>query len=190
MNKTPPRWLTPLTDYGPLAVFFVAYLQADLMTATAALLGATVIALVLGYAIARHIPRMALVTAGLVGVFGGLTLFFQDDTFIKMKPTVVQLLFAVVLGGGLALGKSPLQFVMGKSLNLDPAVWKTLTIRYAIFFVAMAALNELVWRTQSESFWVSFKVFGLLGLTIGFSLLQIPFLGRHMQDEIENETET
>ena len=79
---------------------------------------------------------------------------------------------------------------MGKSLNLDPAGWKTLTIRYAIFFVVMAALNELIWRTQSESFWVSFKVFGLLGLTIGFSLLQMPFLGRHMQDETENEPET
>jgi len=187
MTKTAPRWLTPVTDYGPLAAFFVAYLVSDLITATAALMAATVVALVLGYAVARHIPKMALVTAAIVGVFGGLTLILQDETFIKMKPTIVQLLFAVILAGGLALGKSPLQFVMGKALDLDDRGWRILTLRYALFFVAMAALNELVWRTQSDDVWVSFKVFGLLGLTIVFTLTQIPFLTRHMHNEDEDK---
>jgi intracellular septation protein len=179
MTEQAPRWLTPMTDYGPLAVFFVAYLAADLMTATAALMVATVIALIVGYAVARTIPKMALLTAAMVGVFGGLTLVLQDETFIKMKPTIVQLLFAVLLVGGLLLGKSPLKFVMGKALDLDDRGWRILTLRFAGFFVAMALLNELVWRTQSLDFWVTFKVFGLMGLTFLFIILQIPFLNRH-----------
>ena len=188
MSRDAPRWLTPLTEYGPLAAFFIAYLMSDLLTATAALMVATVVALVLGYAIARHIPKMALMTAGLVGVFGGLTLILQDDTFIKMKPTIVQLLFAALLGGGLLLGRSPLKFVMGKAMDLDHIGWRVLTIRYALFFVAMAALNELVWRTQSELFWVNFKVFGLLGITIVFTMIQIPFLNRHMQEDAQDQS--
>ncbi|MBC6439681.1 MAG: septation protein A [Rhodospirillales bacterium] len=185
-SDAPPRWLTPATEYGPLAVFFVAYLMSDLMTATVALMVATLCALALGYGVARHVPKMALVAAGFVGVFGALTLILQDDTFIKMKPTIVQLLFAVLLAGGLALGKSPLQFVVGKALGLDDAGWRGLTLRFAVFFVAMAALNELVWRTQSELIWVNFKVFGLMALTIGFTLSQIPFMNRHMKPDDES----
>ena len=189
MKQNAPRWLTPMTDYGPLAVFFVAYLTAGLMVATGALMVATVIALVVAYVVARHIPKMALFTAILVGIFGGLTLVLQDETFIKMKPTVVQLLFALLLLGGLALGKSPLKFVMGKALDLDDAGWRILTLRFAGFFVAMATLNELVWRTQSLDFWVTFKVFGLMGLTVLFIVAQIPFLKRHatLEDETQSD---
>jgi len=179
MSRPAPRWLAPLTDYGPLAVFFAAYLLGDLMTATAALMAATVVALALSYGIARRVPVMAVVTAVIVGVFGGLTLALQDDTFIKMKPTIVQLIFAAVLLVGLALGRMPLKVVMGKALEMDNAGWRSLSLRYALFFIAMAALNELVWRTQSESFWVSFKVFGLAALTVAFTLAQMPLISRH-----------
>ncbi len=189
MKQDAPRWLTPMTDYGPLMVFFVAYLTADLMVATGALMVATVIALVVAYAVARRIPKMALFTAILVGIFGGLTLFLQDETFIKMKPTVVQLLFALLLLGGLALGKSPLRFVMGKALELDDRGWRILTLRFAGFFVAMAALNEVVWRTQSLDFWVSFKVFGLMGLTFVFIIFQMPLLKRHAPPEETSQSD-
>jgi len=184
MSLAAPRWLGPLTDYGPLAVFFAVYLTADLMVATAALMAATLVALAVGYAVARKVPVMALVTAGLVGVFGGLTLVLHDETFIKMKPTIVQLLFAAVLLAGLALGRLPLKVVMGKALEIDDGGWRKLTLRYALFFVAMAALNEIVWRTQTESFWVSFKVFGLAALTVAFTIAQMPLIARHqVRDE-------
>jgi intracellular septation protein len=179
MKKPAPRWLAPLTDYGPLAVFFATYLLTDLMTATAALMAATVVALAISYGIARRVPVMAVVTAVIVGVFGGLTLALQDETFIKMKPTIVQLIFAAVLLAGLALGRTPLKAVMGKALDMDDDGWRKLSLRYALFFVAMAALNEVVWRTQSESFWVSFKVFGLVALTVAFTLAQMPLISRH-----------
>ena len=182
-----PRWLSPVTDYGPLAAFFVAYLASDLMTATAALMAATAVALVVGYAVARRVPVMALIAAGLVGFFGGLTLIFADDTFIKMKPTIVMTLFAATLVGGLALGRQPLKFVLGHAIPIGDSGWRALTLRFALFFVAMAALNELVWRTQSELFWVNFKVFGLVGLYIAFSLAQIPFVARHMKQAEEGQ---
>jgi len=183
MSKAAPKWLAPLTDYGPLAIFFAAYLLADLMTATAALMAATLVALVLGLAIARHVPTMAIVTAVIVGIFGGLTLLLHDDTFIKMKPTIVQLIFAAVLFVGLLFGRSPLKAVLGKALEIDDAGWKVLSLRYAVFFVAMAGLNELVWRTQSEEFWVSFKVFGLAVLTVAFTLAQMRLIARHQLPE-------
>ena len=179
MPRPAPRWLAPLTDYGPLAVFFAAYMLADLMTATAALMVATLAALGLSFGIARRVPVMAVVTAVIVGIFGGLTLVLHDETFIKMKPTIVQLIFAAILLAGLALGRMPLKVVMGKALELDDIGWRSLSLRYALFFVAMAALNEAVWRTQSESFWVSFKVFGLAGLTVVFTLCQMPLINRH-----------
>jgi len=179
MQTPAPRWLAPLTDYGPLAVFFAAYLLADLMTATAALMAATLVALVLSYAVARRVPVMAVVTAVIVGAFGGLTLALQDETFIKMKPTIVQLIFAAILFAGLVLRRSPLKAVLGRALELDSAGWRSLSLRYALFFVAMAALNEAVWRTQSESFWVSFKVFGLAALTVAFTVAQMPLISRH-----------
>lgn len=178
-----PGWLTPATDYGPLALFFAAYLLADLMVATGVLVLATLGAVTLGYLVARHVPKMAVVTAVLVSIFGGLTLALQDATFIKMKPTIVQLLFAAVLAGGVALGRSPLKFVMGGAFDLDDRAWRALSLRFAIFFTVMAGLNELVWRTQDEETWVFFKVFGILGLTLLFAVAQAPFLMRHRRSD-------
>ena len=177
--RAEPPWLRPATDYGPIAVFFIAYVVADLLWATGALMAATAVALALSLAIARRVPLMPLITAGVVAVFGGLTLALQDETFIKMKPTIVQVLFAAILLGGLAFGRPLLKPLMGAAWAMDERGWHKLTLRFALFFLAMAGLNELVWRTQSTDVWVSFKVFGILGLTLVFAVAQTPLMRRH-----------
>lgn len=174
-----PAWLKPAVDYGPIAVFFGVYLKWGLMTATGALIAATAVALAISLILARRVPLMPLITAIVVGIFGGLTLWLHDDTFIKMKPTIVQAVLAAILLGGLAFGKPLLKPVMGAAWNMDELGWRKLTLRFALFFLAMAVLNEIVWRTQSTDFWVNFKVFGLLGLTMLFSVAQMPLLQRH-----------
>lgn len=185
-SKRPEKaWVKPASDYGPIIVFFAAYQIWDLMTATAALMGATAIALALSLAINRRVPLMPLITAGVVGVFGALTLIFNDDTFIKIKPTIVQTLIAAILLGGLLFGKTLLKPVMGSAWPMDDAGWRILTRNFGLFFLAMAVLNEAVWRTQTEQFWVNFKVFGLMALTFAFSLTQIPVLNRHRIEEEE-----
>jgi len=178
-KRAEPAWLKPTTDYGPLAVFFGVYLKWGLMPATGALIAATVVALALSLIIARRVPILAVITAVVVAVFGGLTLWFDDDTFIKMKPTIVQAIIGLILLGGLAFGRALLKPVMGTAWNMDEAGWRKLSLRFALFFIAMAVLNEIVWRTQSTDFWVNFKVFGILGLTMAFSLAQMPLLNRH-----------
>lgn len=150
----------------------------DLMVATVWLMIATAIATLALLVIERRVPVMPLVTAGIVGVFGGLTLWLKDDTFIKMKPTIVQLIFAVILLGGLAFGKLLLKPLFGAAWKMRDSAWRTITIRYGLFFIAAAALNEVVWRTQSTDFWVNFKIFGLIGLTVLFSLSQTPLILR------------
>ncbi len=181
MNKTPPQWLKPTTEYGPLAAFFITYMLSDLdfMAATAVLIGATVLALVLSLAVARRVPMLPLVTAAIVGVFGGLTLWFEDPTFFKMKPTIVQGLFSAVLFGGLVFGRPLLGVLLGAAWPMDREGWRRLTFRFAVFFAAMAALNEAVWRTQTEQVWVFFKVFGIMALTVLFTLAQAPLMTRH-----------
>lgn len=182
-----PSWLRPLVDYGPLVAFFAVYWLADLMAATVAIMAATAVALVLSLVFERRIPPMPLVTAAIVGVFGGLTLWLNDETFIKMKPTIVQLVFAAVLLGGLAFRKPLLKPLLGSAWPLDDAGWVKLTWRFALFFLAMAALNEAVWRTQSTDFWVNFKVFGILALTFIFVASQVFFMRAHMQHVEDDE---
>jgi len=179
-----PKWLSPTVDYGPLAVFFAAYFMADLLTATAALMVATAAALALSLAVRRKVPLLPVITAAIVGVFGGLTLWLEDETFIKMKPTIIQAIFAAVLLGGLALGRPLLKPLLGAALPpMDDAGWRRLTLRYGLFFIAMAALNEAVWRTQSTDFWVTFKVFGIVALTLVFGVAQVPLITRHRLPE-------
>ncbi|MGI9504648.1 MAG: septation protein A [Geminicoccaceae bacterium] len=176
-----PAWVRPAADYGPLVLFFGAYWYSGLMAATAVIVVTSLVALGLTWFYERRVPIMPLVTAGVVTVFGGLTLWLQDETFIKMKPTIIQGIFAIVLLGGLALGRPLLKPLLGKMMPpMSDAGWRGLTFRYGLFFIAMAVLNEAVWRTQSTDFWVNFKVFGIMVLTIAFIMMQMPFMNRHM----------
>ncbi|HEX5078688.1 MAG TPA: septation protein A [Geminicoccaceae bacterium] len=179
MTRT-PRWLRPAVDYGPLAAFFLTYVLYGLMAATAVVIGASLAAALAAWALERRLPLIPLITAAVVAVFGGLTLWLHDETFIKMKPTIVQALFAAVLLGGLVLKRPLLKPLLGSMLPpMSDRAWGQLTLRYALFFIAMGLLNELVWRSQSTDVWVSFKVFGLPLLTILFIASQLPFLNRH-----------
>lgn len=181
-------WLRPINDYGPLAVFLAAYAFGDLMIATAALMAVTAAVTGLTLALEYRIPPMPLVTAAVVGVFGGLTLVLEDETFIKMKPTIVQILFAIVLLGGLAFRRLLLRPLFGAVWSIDDTGWRRLTWRFGVFFLVMAAVNEVVWRTQSTDFWVAFKVFGILGLTFAFALAQIPLITRHQLADVNEST--
>ena len=185
-TKAEAAWVKPVTEYGPLAVFLAAYYLSDLYTATAALMAATAVALGLSLSVNRRVPMMPVITAAVVGIFGGLTLIFNDDTFIKVKPTIVQTLIAAILLGGLLFGKALLKPVMGPSWPMTDPGWRILTRNFGLFFIAMAVVNEVVWRTQTEQFWVNFKVFGIMGLTLVFSLTQVPVLNRYKIDEPED----
>ncbi|MCW0232659.1 MAG: septation protein A [Ferrovibrio sp.] len=182
-GRTAPRWLKPATEYGPLGLFFIVYTAEGLLPATAVLLAATAVGLLLSLVFLRRLPMMPLVTALVVGIFGGLTLWLQDETFIKLKPTIVNAIFAVILLGGYAINRHPLQYVLGTSLQMTENGWRKLTLRLGLFFAAMAGLNEIVWRTQSTDVWVAFKVFGLIGLTVAFMLAQTPLIIRHRPRE-------
>lgn len=179
MTTPTPKWVKPLCDYGPLFAFFAAYWLYGLMPATAVLVGTTLLALALSFIVARRVPVMPLVTAVVVAIFGGLTLWFNDDTFVKMKPTIVQAIFSLVLLGGLLLGRSLLKPLLGAAWQMDDDGWRKLTLRFGLFFAAMAVLNEAVWRTQSTDFWVTFKVFGIMGLTLLFAIAQAGLMQRH-----------
>jgi intracellular septation protein len=179
-------------ELGPLVVFFGAFQwykdaplvlggveYAGAVAATLFFAPAILASLAVSWALTRTLPRMAVVTALVVVVFGGLTLVLNDDTFIKMKPTIVNGLFAVALGVGLLQGRSYLKYLMGDALPLTDEGWMIFTRRWALFFVFLAVLNEVIWRTQSTEFWVSFKTFGNLPLTIAFIAAQWPVLKKH-----------
>ena len=187
-TRTAPPWLKPAVDYGPLMVFLAFYFATDLFAATAALIAVTVLALVLAFWIERRVAWMPLVTATVVGIFGGLTLWSGDEIFIKMKPTIAQLLFASVLLGSLAIGRPVLKPLLGAAWPMDDLGVRRLSQRFAVFFLVMAALNEAVWRTQSTDVWVLFKVFGLLGLTLLFSVSQVPLMTRHRLPEAADDS--
>lgn len=177
--RTAPKWLKPAVDFGPLAVFMIAFWAQGLITATAALMGATAVALALSYFYTRKVALMPLVTALVVGVFGGLTLWLHDDTFIKMKPTIIYGLFAVILAGGLALGKPTLKVILGEAFQMDEGGWKALSLRFMVFFIAMALVNEVVRRVASVDVWVLWKVPGSIVLTVIFTVAQMPLIQRH-----------
>jgi intracellular septation protein len=130
---------------------------------------------------------MAIVTAVIVLVFGGLTLFFHDELFIKIKPTIIYALFAMTLGIGLLMGRSFIAIMFDQMFNLTPAGWRLLTIRWMLFFAGMAVLNEIIWRTQSTDFWVTFKVFGMVPLTMLFAVTQMPLIKRYSIEPATDE---
>ena len=177
-EKSAPKWMKPTAEYGPLAVFLTAYWKWDLLTATGWLMGATVIALGIYYVFSRRVPMMPLITAVIVGIFGGLTLWLQDETFIKMKPTIVEGLFSAILLGGLLVKRPLLKPLLGHAWPMEERGWYLLSFRFAIFFAAMAVLNEIVWRNYPTDVWVTFKVFGLMGLTLIFAITQAPLMKR------------
>ena len=166
-------------DIGPLIVFFVANGRWGIFAATGVFMVAILIALAVSYALTRRLPVMALVSAVVVVVFGGLTLVLQDETFIKLKPTIIYLLFAGTLLGGLILRKPLLAVVFDQMFNLTEEGWRKLTLRWGLFFLALAVLNEIVWRNFSTDTWVTFKVFGVLPLTFIFAALQYPLLQKY-----------
>jgi intracellular septation protein len=180
MDKTQPHPMFKLaTELGPLLVFFVANAKFNLFVATGAFMVAIVAAMITSYVVVRHIPIMAIVTAVIVLVFGTLTLVLHDETFIKVKPTIIYGLFAAILGGGLLFGRSFIAILFNQMFNLTPKGWRILTMRWALFFLGMAVLNEVIWRTQSTDFWVAFKAFGAVPLTMVFAISQMPVVKRY-----------
>lgn len=172
-------------DLGPLVIFFLANSRYGIFVATATFMVAVVAALAASYALTRVLPIMPVVTAIVVLVFGGLTLVLHDATFIKVKPTIIYALFGAVLLGGLAFNK-PLLGVMFDSLfHLTETGWRKLTWRWALFFFALAILNEIVWRNTSTDVWVDFKVFAVLPLTFLFGALQYPLLKKYAAEPAE-----
>ena len=197
-------------EIGPLAVFFLAFNKGEeilanpeifslfelvtdadglagnngpILVATTLFMIAIALSLGLSWWLTRSLPKMAVVTAAVVTIFGGLTLWLQDDMFIKMKPTIVNGIFAVLLFIGLLQGRSYLKYLMGDSMPMTDEGWMIFTKRWVGFFIFLALLNEAVWRTQTTDFWVTFKTFGNLPITLLFLALQYPLLKRHMIED-------
>ena len=166
-------------DIGPLVLFFAANSKFGIFAATGAFMVAVLAALAVSYVMTRHIAIMPVVTAIIVLVFGGLTLVLHDELFIKVKPTIIYILFGGTLVGGLLFGKPLLGIVFDSVFHLREEGWRKLTWRWAFFFFALAILNEIVWRTQTTDFWVSFKLFGVVPLTFLFAALQYPLLTKY-----------
>ena len=172
-----------LIDIGPLAVFFIFYTRGDLKTAILPFMIATIIAVLFSYIIEKKIPIMPTVGAVIILIFGGLTIYFDNETFFKMKPTIINLLFAGILYGGIILNKSLLRYLLGAALKLQDEGWDILTKRWIGFFIALAILNEIIWRTQTTDMWVNFKVFGILPITFIFTLTQFSTIKKYQIED-------
>jgi intracellular septation protein len=170
-------------ELGPLVVFFAANAKLGIYWGTGLFMAAMAVAVGTSYAVERKVAVMPLVALGFVLVFGGLTIALADEVFIKLKVTIVNVLFGSILLVGLAVGKPLLRTVLGASLQLTDEGWRKLTLRWALFFLALAAANEAVWRNVDTSTWVAFKSFGILPLSLVFMLSQAPMLKRHALPE-------
>jgi intracellular septation protein len=171
--------LKMLLELGPIAVFFVVNSRSGIFYGTGAFMIATVISLVASQRLLGRVPVMPLVSGAFVLVFGALTLILQDELFIKMKPTIVNGLFCAILLAGLAYGHALLKFIFGEVFSLTEEGWRKLTFRWALFFAFLAVLNEVIWRYFSTDFWISFKIWGVMPLTMIFALAQIGLIKRH-----------
>lgn len=191
-------------ELGPLLIFFFGNLRAEwlaktfpslsaiggpLLIATALFMVATVVSLVISKIVFHHLPVMPFVSGIVVLVFGSLSIWLQDETFIKMKPTIVNTLFGVVLLGGLLFGRSLLGYVFNAAFQLDDDGWRKLTLRWGVFFLFLAVLNEAVWRNFSDAVWINFKVWGTMPITIIFTLAQMPLIMRHTVETVPAETD-
>jgi intracellular septation protein len=200
-DPSPPQPLAKLAlELGPLALFFLANVRSEwfrpligaifgatlldapnaaILIATTVFMAAMLVSLLLTRWLYGRLPVMPLVSGIVVLVFGGLTIALQDETFIKLKPTIINTLFGTILLGGLAFGKPLLPYVLDAVFDLDREGWRKLTFRWGVFFLALALLNEFVWRTQTTDFWVAFKVWGVMPITFAFALAQMPLAVRH-----------
>ena len=172
-------------DLGPLLVFFAANSFFGIYWATAIFMAVIMIAIFIGIVLERRISPVPLITGALVLVFGGLTLWLSNDIFIKIKPTILYVMFAAVLLGGLVFSRLFIKLLLGQTLRLPEEAWRTLTWRWSLFFLVLALLNEIVWRNVSTDTWVAFKVWGVFPLTLLFAMAQTPFIARHQIESDE-----
>ena len=179
MNKS---FLKFITDFGPLLIFFTIYYQSgkDLSAAIPPLIIATIVAVIAVYFIEKKLPYIPLMGGVIISLFGGLTLYFNNPVFIYMKPTIINIIFGLTLiFGKTFFNKNFLKFFFKTAFQLDELGWSKLNNRWAYFFIFLAILNEIVWRTQSEATWVNFKVWGILPLTFIFTAFQLPMINKH-----------
>ena len=199
MDEPGPSRLNPAVklalELGPLVLFFFGNAYSDrlgvpesqrIFAATGIFIAATAVALAVHFFLVRRLPIMPLVSGAIVLVFGGLTLFLQDELFIKLKPTIVNTMFGLILLGGYYWRKPILAVVLDSVLDLTEEGWRKLTLRWSLFFFVLAILNEVVWRTQTTDLWVKFKVFGIMPLTVAFALAQTPLIMRHEAKREQN----
>ena len=180
MNKSTIKFIT---DFGPLLIFFYFYKKLGMIEAILPLIISTLIATVVLYFFEKKIPIIPIVGAVIVSIFGGLTLYFNDKTFIYMKPTIVNLLFAGILFlGNFILKKNFIKSLLENSIQLEERGWEILNQRWILFFIFLALLNELIWRTQTEDFWVKFKVFGIIPITLIFTLFQVNIINKYKKN--------
>ena len=179
MNKSLLKFIT---DFGPLLIFFVVYSKSgkNLSAAIPPLIIATIIAVLISYIVEKKIPYIPLIGGVVISIFGGLTLYFNNPVFLYMKPTIINVLFGLILAFERFFTKEPLmKKMLGKSISLSDEGWGKLTIRWVFFFFTLALLNEYVWRTQTEEFWVNFKVWGILPITFVFTAFQVILINKH-----------
>jgi intracellular septation protein len=191
--KTAKAGSNVLVELGPAILFMVVYNVARrqdeanaIFIGTGVFMAATLAALAYALFVQKRVPPMLLVTAAIVLIFGGLTLWLKNELFVFLKPTIINLLFAAAIFGGLLLGRNPLKLLLSEALTLPEPVWRTLALRFGCFYVFLAGLNEVIWRSFSEAFWVNFKVLGVLPISIGFMLLNAPLIVRHMKSDPQN----
>jgi intracellular septation protein len=177
------QWTKLLIEMGPLVAFFIANWKAGIFWGTGIFMAATAAALTASWVLTRKIAMVPLVSAVFVALFGALTLWLHSELFIKVKVTLINALFGAVLLGGVAMGRSYIKLIMGEAVKLTEEAWRTLSIRWGVFFLAMAVLNEVVWRNFSTDAWVNFKVFGLLPITLAFAFANAPYMTKHMIEE-------
>jgi intracellular septation protein len=172
-----------LIEMGPLVAFFIANWKAGIFWGTGIFMAATAVSLIASWVMTRKLAMVPLVSAVFVALFGALTLWLHSDLFIKVKVTLINALFGAVLLAGVAMGRSYLKLIMGEAVKLTEQAWRTLSIRWGVFFLALAVLNEIVWRNTSTDTWVNFKVFGLLPITLIFAFANAPFMSKHMIED-------
>ena len=172
-----------LVEFGPLAVFFLANWLGGPVWATGAVMVATLLALAVSWVLTRKLAIMPLITAGFVFIFGGLTFWFHDQEFLQVKVTLINLMFGAALLIGLAFGRSYIKLLMESAVNLPDQAWRMLSLRWGLFFIGLAVLNEVLRRSLSWDSWVTFKAFGLIGLTLVFAFANAPYMAKHMIED-------